>query len=282
MIEATMIEAKTHMHTNPENTMPIASRLPFRAISLLLALASGMASADEASVRREVEKYVGVPVVESVSRLPHGGLYEVVLNSGELIYTDDAVSFIIDGRIIDTKTRRDITRARLEKLATIDFKSLPLEQAVKRTNGNGKRVVVTFEDPNCGYCKVLGQELEKVKDITIYTFLYPILSEDSATKSRDIWCAKDKAAAWLDWIVKDKTPKTAECDIAAIERNMLLGRKLRITGTPTLFFADGSRIGGYRDAAGIEETLAAIAGAAGKAAADAPAVAVDTDKPASK
>lgn len=264
-----------------KNAMPITFRLPFRIIPLLLALASGAASADEASVRREVEKFIGLPMVESVSRVPHGGLYEVVLNSGELIYTDDAVSFIIDGRIIDTKTRRDITRARLEKLLTVDFKSLPLEQAVKRSNGDGKRVVVTFEDPNCGYCKLLGKELQKVKDLTIYTFLYPILSEDSFTKSRDIWCAKDKAAAWTNWIFNDKTPKTAECDIAVLESNMLLGRKLRITGTPTLFFADGSRIGGYRDAAGIEETLSAIAGAADQAAADTDKVAED-DKPADK
>ncbi|MDR0703246.1 MAG: DsbC family protein [Azoarcus sp.] len=234
------------------------SRLPFVA-GLLLALAVTSACADEAGVRKKFEAFVGapMPVVESVTRIPQGRLYEVLLINGELYYTDEAVSFLLEGSIIDTKTRRNITLARLEKLAAIDFKSLPLEQAVKRVNGNGKRVLATFEDPHCGFCKKLGQELQKVKDVTIYTFLYPILSPDSTSMSRNIWCARDKAVAWVNWVVENKTPPLANCDSAVIERNMELGRKLRITGTPTLFFADGSRAGGYLDADALEQRLEA-------------------------
>ncbi|MDR3213135.1 MAG: DsbC family protein [Azoarcus sp.] len=245
--------------------MPRLFRFPFLA-ALLLVLAVPPASADEASVRKNIEAFIGAPtpVVESVIRIPQGGLYEILFVSGELLYTDEAVSFLVDGRIIDARTRQDITRARLEKLSAIDFKTLPLEQAVKRVNGNGKRVLATFEDPNCGFCKKLGQELRKVKDVTIYTFLYPILSPDSESTSRHIWCAKDKAAAWGDWIVDGKTPKPATCDSAAIDRNVQLGKKLRITGTPTLFFADGSRIGGYLDADGVEHALKEAGGRANK------------------
>ncbi|MDR2092809.1 MAG: DsbC family protein [Azoarcus sp.] len=237
---------------------PFLSRLPFVA-GLLLAFAVTAASADEAAVRKKFEAFANapVPIVESVTRIPQGKLYEILLINGDLYYTDEAVSFLLEGSIIDTKTRRNITLARLEKLASIDFKSLPLEQAVKRVNGNGKRILATFEDPHCGFCKKLGQELQKVKDVTIYTFLYPILSPDSESMSRHIWCAKDKAAAWVDWVVENKTPPTAKCDSAVIERNVELGRKLRITGTPTLFFADGSRAGGYLDADALEQRLEA-------------------------
>ena len=231
-----------------------------------VAAARANEAANEARVRKGVAAFLDVSesVVESVTRIPQGGLYEVVLSNGELLYTDKAVSFFFLGNIVDAGTRRNLTSERLDKLARIDFKSLPLEQAVKRVKGNGQRAIVTFEDPNCGYCKHLGQELQKVKDVTIYTFLYPILSDDSMTKSRHIWCAENRAATWVAWIVDGKIPKAINCDSAAIDRNVELGRKLRMTGTPVLFFADGARIVGYREAPDLEQILAEISAEAGR------------------
>lgn len=215
----------------------------------------GLVHADEGSVRKGVEKFVGSPVVESVAKIPYGGLYEVVLKSGELVYTDEKVSFLIDGRVIDTKTRRDVTQARMTQLSAIDFSTLPLDQAIKQARGNGKRVIVSFEDPNCAYCKRLGKELAQLKDVTIYTFLYPILSPDSTEKSRNIWCAEDRAKAWSDWILNAKVPPSASCDSSVVDRNVTLGKKLRINGTPTMFLADGRRLGGYLPAAELEQAL---------------------------
>ncbi|MDR2015974.1 MAG: DsbC family protein [Azoarcus sp.] len=222
--------------------------------------------ANAARVRKNVAAFLDVPesTVEWVTRIPQGRLYEVVLTNGELFYTDKAVSFFIIGNIIDVGTRQNLTGERLDKLSRIDFGSLPLEQAIKRVAGNGQRVVVTFEDPNCGYCKRLGAELQKLKDVTIYTFLYPMLLDDSMTKSRHVWCAKDKAATWTAWIVDGKTPEALSCDSSAIDRNMELGRKLRISGSPVLFFANGTRIVGYRSASDLEQILAEIHASAGK------------------
>lgn len=224
-----------------------------------LVLLTGAAQADEEAVRKAVESFVGAPVVESVAQVPYGGLYEVVLKSGELIYTDDKASFLIDGRIIDTKTRRDVTEARMSQLSAIDFTALPLDQAIKQVRGNGKQVLVSFEDPNCAYCKRLAKELVKLRDVTIYTFLYPILSEDSAAKSRNIWCAKDRVKVWNDWILDARVPPSAPCDSEVVERNVALGQKLRINGTPTMFLADGQRLGGYLPASEIERALADVA-----------------------
>jgi thiol:disulfide interchange protein DsbC len=227
----------------------------------LACLLAGIATvhADEQSVRKGMEAFIGAPAVESVTATAYGGLYEVVLRSGELVYTDAQVSFIIDGRIIDATTRRDVTQARLTELAAIDFDTLPLDHAIKQVRGNGSRVVATFEDPNCGYCKRLGQEFSVMDDITIYTFLYPILSEDSTTKSRNIWCAQDQAKAWNDWILDNKTPPAASCDSSVVDRNVALGKKLRIQGTPTIFLADGQRLGGYVPAAQLEALLDGVA-----------------------
>jgi len=231
---------------------------PLMAALGLMALTQGAALADEAEVRKGIENFVGSPAVESVAKLPYGSLYEVVLKSGELVYTDDKVSFLIDGRVIDTKTRRDVTAARMAQLSAIDFSSLPLDQAIKQVRGNGSRVVVSFEDPNCTYCKRLGKELAQMKDLTVYTFLFPILNPDSHEKSRNIWCAKDRAKAWNDWILDAKVPAAAKCDTAVVDRNVALGQKLRINGTPTLFLADGRRLGGYVPAAELEQALASV------------------------
>lgn len=229
-------------------------------VALSVALATmGQARADEAGVKTAVESFIGSPAVETVAKLPYAGLYEVVLKSGELVYTDEKASFLMDGRIIDTKTRRDITAARTAQLSSIDFGSLPLDHAIKQVRGNGSRVMVTFEDPNCTYCKRLGKELAKMSDVTIYTFLYPILSADSTDKSRNIWCAKDKAKTWNDWILDAKAPVAAKCDSGVVDKNVELGRKLRVNGTPTIFLADGRRLGGYLPAAELEQMLASVA-----------------------
>jgi thiol:disulfide interchange protein DsbC len=214
----------------------------------------------ETRLRKDVAAFLDAPesIVDSVTRIPQGGLYEIVLTNGELFYTDKEMSFFILGNIIDTKTRQNLTGERLDKLSRIDFKSLPLAQAIERVNGNGQRVIVTFEDPNCGYCKRLGSELQKVKNVTIYTFLYPVLSEDSITKSRHIWCAKNKAATWTAWIIDGKAPEARNCDSAVIDRNMELGRKLRITGSPVLFFVNGTRAAGYRSTSDLEHILAEV------------------------
>jgi thiol:disulfide interchange protein DsbC len=230
-----------------------------QAFAALALFSFGLVHADEDGVKKAMETFIGAPVVDSVAKLPYGGLYEVVLRSGELVYTDEKASFIIDGRVIDTKTRRDLTQERLNQLSAIDFGGLPLERAIKQVRGNGKRVIVSFEDPNCVYCKRLGKELSQMSDVTIYTFLYPILSQDSTEKSRNIWCAKDRARVWNEWMLEAKVPAAAACDSDAIDQNVALGQKLRINGTPTMFLADGRRLGGFLPAAELEQALGEVA-----------------------
>jgi len=239
------------------SAQPVAARRNVaHSIALLLGLVVlGSVHASDEAVKKGMEAFIGAPAVESVTRTPYGGLYEVVLKNGQLVYTDEKASFILDGSIIDTKTRRDVTQGRMNELSAIDFSTLPLAQAVKQVKGKGSRVIATFEDPNCGYCKRLGKDLAEMDDVTIYTFLYPILSPDSTSKSNNIWCAKDQAQAWRGWIVDGKAPADADCDVSAIVKNVELGQKLRISGTPTIFLTDGTRIGGYVPATELEKAL---------------------------
>jgi thiol:disulfide interchange protein DsbC len=222
---------------------------------LALLLLAGSAHADEALVRKSVEAWLGGKV-DAVRKTNHLGLYEIQIGN-EIYYTDEKVSLLFDGNIIDTKTRKNLTQERLNKLSAIKFSDLPLELAVKIVKGDGKRVFATFEDPNCSYCKKLAKEMAGMNNVTIYTFLLPILSRDSAEKSRAVWCAPDRAKAWNDLMINGTLPPAGTCD-APIEKVVALAQKHSIRGTPTIFLASGERIPGAIPVAQLEQKLAQI------------------------
>ena len=223
----------------------------------LLAAPSLSAFAQEATIRKNLaERLPKLPAIDEITKTPMPGLYEVRINHSDIFYTDEKGDFLIQGSLIDTKAQQDLTEQRVEKLTAIAFKDLPLKDAFTIVRGDGKRKMAVFEDPNCGYCKRFERDLVKIDNVTVHVFLYPILSADSGEKSRNIWCAKDKGKAFLDWMVKDVTPPTAKCDAAAVARNFEFGKKARITGTPTIIFADGSRVPGAIGADRVEKLLA--------------------------
>lgn len=228
----------------------------FALISGLAALFLSQAGfANEAQVKKGVEAWLGSngPKVESVRKTGALGLYEVMVD-GELLYTDEKVTHLILGQIIEAQSRKNLTEERKQKLSQIKFSDLPLDLAVKQVKGNGKRLLATFEDPNCSYCKKLAQELQGLNDVTIYTFVYPILSPDSNEKAKNIWCASDRVRAWNDFMINGQAPASKNCNHPT-EKVVALGRKLNIRGTPTMFFADGSRVPGYMPMATLEKAL---------------------------
>ena len=221
-------------------------------LAAVLACVSLVAVADEADVKKAVEAKLGK--VERIVRAPMAGIWEVTVD-GQVFYSDDRGTYLIFGNLLEMKTGKNLTAERL-------FNSLPLDLAIKQVRGSGKNVMVTFEDPNCGYCKKLAKDILTIKDVTVYTFLYPVLGDDSFEKSKAIWCAPDKAKAWTDWMTAGKAPPAvpAKCDISGLDKSAQLGRKLRINGTPAIFFAGGERVGGYIPAAEIEKRFAPAGG----------------------
>ena len=214
------------------------------------------AAAQEATIRKNLaERIPQLQAIDEVSKSPMAGLYEVRVNGTEIYYTDAEANFLVQGSLIDTKQRRNLTEERVDKLTAINFEALPFKDAFTIVRGNGKRRLAVFQDPNCGYCKRFERDLQKLNHVTIHMFLYPILSADSNEKSKNIWCAKDRAKAWQDWMVRDQTPAAANCDASAIARNIDIGRKFKISGTPTLVFVDGSRVPGAISVAEVEKYL---------------------------
>ena len=233
------------------------------AIALFaIALSAQFAVAQEAVIRKNLtERLPDFPKIDEITKTAIPGLYELRVGT-DLFYSDEQGNHLIEGQLIDTSTRTNLTQARIAKLTAIDFAKLPLKDAIAWKQGNGSRKLVVFADPNCGYCKKFEKNLQEVKDVTVYTFLYPILGGDSPDKARNIWCAKDSTKVWRDWMLDGAAPtaSAAKCDTSALARNLALGRKHRITGTPGLVFEDGTRMPGALGTEQIERQLAASRG----------------------
>jgi thiol:disulfide interchange protein DsbC len=235
-------------------------RLPgLAAVLFSLLFAAPVAAQQDPAAERlkaELKKKVPEASVDVVRKVPYGGLYEVVVGS-EIFYTDEKASYLLLGSIVDLKTRENVTELRMRQLNKVDFASLPLENAIKIVRGNGSRKVAMFADPNCGYCKRFERDLIGVNDVTVYVFLYPILAPDSVTKTKAVWCAPDRAKAWLDYMVRDMAlPADTSC-ANPIEKILEYGKGKRVTGTPTMFFEDGERIPGAISMVDFEKKLAA-------------------------
>lgn len=223
------------------------------ALGLVAALLCAAAFASEESVKKALEaRFPGK--VEAVQRTPFAGLYEAHLG-GDTIYTDEAVSYFVAGQLIDVKSMKNLTVESANRYNALQYSKLPLDIAAKTVKGNGKRILVTFEDPNCGYCKKLAHELTKVDNVTIYTFLLPVLGPDSVEKSKTIWCAPNRGKAWMDWMVDGKMAASKDCKWP-YDRLMELGQKFRVNGTPAILFADGELNPGYMPSAQLEQKLA--------------------------
>jgi len=236
-----------------------------QCIAILSLTFTGLVSAQtaqELAVKKLVEPKLGQGVkVDSVIKTPYGGLYEVRVGS-DILYTDEKAQYLFVGNVLDAKSGTNYTKARTDELSKIKFSDLPLESALKMVKGDGKRVIAVFEDPNCGYCKRFRKTLAGMDNITVYTFLYNILSEDSTVKSKNVWCSADRNKAWDEWMLNGKAPSAAPANCATPNEKILaLGQKLRVNGTPAIFFTDGSRVPGAMDAKGLEEKFASLSSA---------------------
>lgn len=196
-----------------------------------------------------------LPKIEEIRPVPGLSLFELRTGKSDLYYTDAKVSFLFRGDLIDAATGKNLTRERVGQLEAIRFDSLPMADSIAIVRGKGERKLAVFEDPNCGFCKNFAQTIQKMDNVTVHVFLYPILGADSMVKSKNIWCAKDKAATYVAWMTKGTVPEQAVCDTAAIERNIGFGRANAIKGTPTSIFASGARGGGFMEPSQLESML---------------------------
>lgn len=226
---------------------------------LLMSCADAQNAKEEAQLRKALAERLGDVKIDSIKKTPYADLYEIRVG-GDIRYTDKTGSYLVVGHVFDLKTSQDLTQARIDDINKINFDELPKELALKTVKGNGKRLMAIFEDPNCGYCKRFRQTtLANIDNVTVYTYMYNILSPDSFAKSQNIWCAADRNKAWDDWMLNGKAAAPAPSGCTAPNDKVLaLGQKMNINGTPAIFFADGSRIAGAVDQRTLEAKFATI------------------------
>lgn len=249
---------------------PMSSGLRKRVAGLALTLAGLLPLAAQAAaqstpvdptataLKSTLQSKLGTQAnVTEVRKSPIAGLYEITVGK-QVIYSDPTGRYLVLGNIRDTTTGQDLTQNRSDELNRIDFAKLPFADAVKVVHGNGARKIAVFSDPNCPYCHHLEETLQNVKNVTVYTFLYPILSEDSAIKAKQIWCSKDPGKAWENWMLnRTAPPSNGDCNVTALGRNLQRGQDMNVTGTPTIFLADGNRLPGAVPVEDLEKALAA-------------------------
>jgi thiol:disulfide interchange protein DsbC len=254
-------ELRTHSR---HKLAPSASWAAWLLLSTVLW--SSALHAQEAQIRKNLSaRLPGFPTIDRVIKTPIPGLYEI--NAGtEVYYTDAQGDHLIQGHILATKTRTDLTAQRIEALSAVTFDALPLADALVWKQGDGSRRLAVFADPNCIYCKRLEQELEKLENVTIYVFLYPILGPDSEQKSSAILCSSEPVTAWRTWMLKAIAPEannsaacakgqTSNLVSAQLQRNLAWGQKYRVEGTPAIFFEDGKRVPGVMSLESLQKQL---------------------------
>ena len=212
----------------------------------------------EQQVKTEIQKKLGANAkVRSVTASPVSGLYEVLVGN-EIFYTDTSGKYLIQGEIIELASGKNLTELRQADLNRIKWAELTQANAIKIVRGNGSRQLAVFSDPNCGYCKRLEKSLLQLDNVTIYTYLIPILSPDSAQKSKQIWCSSDPYKSYTDWMINGITPSgKSDCN-TPLDKNMAFAKTYGITGTPTLFFTDGSRFPGAVQITDIEKKFSTL------------------------
>ena len=225
------------------------------AMFAVLTLGQAFAASPEDTIRQTLnERIPQLTKIDEVHTTPMQGLYEVRVGT-DVFYTDAQGNYLIQGELIDTQARRNLTEDRIKALTAVKFSDLPLNDAIKVVQGKGERHIAVFADPNCGYCKRFERDMQSVDNVTMHVFLIPILSPDSVEKSRNIWCAKDQAKAWQDYMLKGEKSTSATCDTKALERNLAFAHKYKITGTPTIVFTDNTRVPGAISAKDVEKRL---------------------------
>jgi thiol:disulfide interchange protein DsbC len=216
----------------------------FTPLLLTILLASGC-NAGEGDIKKNIEERFPGAKVDSVSQSPMSGVYEVVVDGGQIIYSDAKGDYVITGEMLETTNRRNLTREKMDKLSEVKFDSLPLEQAVKVVRGDGKRRLAVFSDPDCPYCKKLEHELAKLDNVTIYNFIYPLpMHADAGRKGRLVWCSADRAKAWTELMLNGKVPEGKGDCKNPVEANLALGQKLNVQGTPAIILTSGKRLPG--------------------------------------
>lgn len=223
---------------------------------LLMGILVGVASLAHANleqVQQQLKAHYPNVKIENLQKTPMSGIYSGTLDN-QIVYLGEDAEHLFVGSMIRLKDQRNLTKDLVVQQNSFRWSDLPLQDAIKTVKGNGKRQIAVFSDPHCPYCKQLERELDRLNNVTIYTFLYPLKSE-SFIPAQQIWCSPNRSYAWKNLINQNIQPQASSECANPIQRNLALGQRLKIQGTPTLFFSQGLKVTGVQTSTQIEQIL---------------------------
>ena len=219
-------------------------RFPATVAAALALLASigGAQAADAESVRNALMRNTGLSA-ESITPSPMPGIWEAIIQD-RLFYVDENADYVLAGSLVNARTRENLTKARLREWARESWENWPRQDAIRQVFGDGSREVIVFSDANCTFCRSMERVFEEVGDLTVYTFVTPMIR--GVRNNREIVCSRNPAKAWTEWMRQGVTPPeaSADCDASVLDRNLSLAGRYNITGAPTFFFPTGDRMTG--------------------------------------
>ncbi|WP_168405794.1 DsbC family protein [Acinetobacter indicus] len=216
-----------------------------------LAMSSTLALANVDTVKANLKQQHPNLDIQNIQATEMRGIYSGSMQ-GQVVYLNEDAKHILAGSMIRLSDQQNLTKALLVQQNSIDWKKLPLQDALKTVRGTGKRQLAIFSDPNCPYCKQLEVELKKLNDVTIYTFILPLKAQ-SVRPSQQVYCEANPAQAWEDLIAKGLSPRTSQPCANPIQRNLKLAQSLGLNGTPAIIFSNGFKVMGAYPAAQIEQ-----------------------------
>lgn len=225
----------------------IKKTLAFALVSFI----SSLTLANVDTVKTNLSKQHPNLKIENIQATDMKGIYSGSMD-GQVVYLGEDAQHILVGSMYRLSDQKNLTKDLVLEQNSIDWKKLPLQEAVKSVRGNGKRQIAIFSDPNCPYCKQLEAEINKLNDVTIYTFIYPIKTQSIAV-SKQVFCEKDPTLAWSNLISKGIQPSSNKSCANPIERNLSLGKSLGLNGTPAIVFSNGFKVMGVRSAPEIQQ-----------------------------
>lgn len=226
------------------------------ALFLMATLLPCAALADEAAIRKAFAERYPNAAVQSVTATAIPGIYEVFAG-GQILYADEQGEHLLIGTLVETRSRTNLTQQRLEALKTVKFDSLPFDQAITIVKGKGERRIAVFSDPDCPFCRQLEKELAGIDNLTIHLFLLPLreLHPQAVEIAGNVWCADDRAGAWLGYMLEGKKPEAGRNCATPIDAIAALAAELGINGTPAIILSNGRRLEGAIPAVRLESLL---------------------------
>lgn len=230
------------------------------ALFSLVPFAHAAEPAADTAARNALHALVPQAKIDVIEAAPLPG-YRQVIVGGQLVYVSDDGKYLLQGSMLDTKTKRDLTAARLAVKNKDMVDAVPLSKRIVFAPAKPKYKVTVFTDIDCGYCRKLHSQIAEYNKLGIevdYLFFPRTgIGSPSYDKAVSVWCAKDRNAAFTS-AKSGVDPKPLKCDNPVAEE-FTLGTQVGVDGTPTIFASDGTKVGGYLAPEQLLERLQAVA-----------------------